>query len=280
MILPYSCNKLLYIIGFFCLVNTAAYANWNGFYTSKKITTIQRTSTQATSPIQSVCVREILLAQDRHDIPDNILLGIGLQEAGTRRNKELVVWPWAVNAEGRGKLFDTKGSAMQWVYQQLQSGMRSIDIGCMQINLRWHPDAFSSLEDGFNPKINVDYAARLLKNHYYTTGSWRIAAGRYHSKTPDKQATYLKSLQRNIRVANAQVDQFRRLAALKSTVTKITKNPADQPYEHVTVATQSSRFWTSALSQSVESSGRYRSIYSANDLQPILPNFNTSPDGE
>ena len=35
--------------------------------------------------VDAVCVREILDAQDRYDIPENILLAIGLQEAGIQR---------------------------------------------------------------------------------------------------------------------------------------------------------------------------------------------------
>jgi hypothetical protein len=34
-------------------------------------------------------------------------------------------------------------------------GVRSIDIGCMQINLVHHPDAFGSLEAGFDPITNA-----------------------------------------------------------------------------------------------------------------------------
>lgn len=251
---------------------TTAQADWNGFYASSQpIVTKQR---EMAVPIQSICVREILQAQIRYNIPDNVLLGIGLQEAGTRVNKQLTVWPWAINAEGKGRLHDTKASAMAWVAQQLNDGMRSIDIGCMQINLRWHPSAFSSLAEGFDPKVNVDYAARLLKRHYKETGNWRIAAGRYHSKTPKKQQIYLKSLIQNVRVANAQINKFRVLAGLKSPAVKKAKQLQVPLAKQVTDKSEKRSYWTAALSLQGKSSDRYRSIYSQARLQPILPKFN------
>lgn len=254
--------------GFWGLLSPFAQADWGGFYTSTQQSTQKNAETNL--PVQNVCLREILLAQTRHNIPQNILLGIGLQEAGTRINEQLVVWPWAINAEGQGHLFDTKVRAMNWVQEQLTNGMRSIDVGCMQVNLRWHPDAFNNLVDAFSPKINVEYAARLLKSHYQATGDWLIAAGRYHSKTPEKQQIYLLSLKRNIRVANARIDTFKILAGL---------NPSGVPQNVEQVASSAKQrfFWTSALTARGESGTRAQSIYSLAGLQPILPNFRREP---
>ena len=251
---------------------TTTQAGWSGFYTASQPTVVKQV--ELVLPIQSICVREILLAQARYNIPGNILLGIGLQEAGTKINKQLTVWPWAINAEGKGRLHNTKASAMVWVARQLQDGMRSIDIGCMQVNLRWHPNAFSSLAEGFNPKTNVDYAARLLTTHYKETGNWRTAAGRYHSKTPEKQQVYLKSLTQNVRVANAQINQFRVLAGLKSSTLKVAKQPLAPLAEQFTDKSTKQSNWTAALSVQGKSGNRYRSIYSQAQLQPILPKFN------
>ena len=253
-------------------VCVTAQAGWGGFYTTSQ--PVVSKPTELILPIQSICVREILHAQVRYNIPDNILLGIGLQEAGTRVNKQLTVWPWAINAEGKGRLHNTKASAMAWVARQLNDGMRSIDIGCMQVNLRWHPSAFTSLAEGFDPKANVDYAARLLKTHYQKTGNWRSAAGRYHSKTLEKQRIYLKSLAQNIRVANAQINQFRVLAGLKSQAVKIAKQPQVPQAKRVENNAAKRSYWTAALSMQGKSGDRYRSIYSQAQLQPILPKFN------
>ena len=37
--------------------------------------------------------------------------------------------------------------------QALQArGVRSIDVGCLQVNLMYHPIAFASLDDAFDPR--------------------------------------------------------------------------------------------------------------------------------
>ena len=54
-------------------------------------------------------------------------------------------------------------------------GVRSIDVGCMQVNLMHHPDAFPSLDVAFDPQANAAYAARFLKELYAQTGDWTRA---------------------------------------------------------------------------------------------------------
>ncbi len=39
-----------------------------------------------------------------------------------------------------------------------------VDLGCMQINHRYHGEKFPSVEAMFDPARNVDYAARFLKD--------------------------------------------------------------------------------------------------------------------
>ena len=65
-----------------------------------------------------------------------------------------------------------------------RNGVRSIDVGCGQINLMHHPDAFPSLEVAFDPQANAAYAAKFLKELFARTGDWNKAAGMYHSATP------------------------------------------------------------------------------------------------
>ncbi len=221
------------------------------------------------------CVIEILHAQERYNIPGNILLGIGLQEAGVSRGGRLTVWPWAVNAAGEGRLFDSRAAAMGWVRERHASGVQSIDVGCMQINLRWHPNAFNTLEEGFDPFINVDYAARFLRGLYAETGDWMRAAGAYHSRTPDHAEVYLASLRRNVAVANDRIDAFLDIAnaapsgtirpvtvqaALSDTVPPAARAPAT-PWDH--------GFWST---HSDDPGGVY-GLYSRDRLQPVLPQF-------
>jgi hypothetical protein len=102
-----------------------------------------------------------------------------------------------VNAEGEGRRFDSKAEAVDWVRKALAGGMRSIDVGCMQVNLRWHPDAFASLDAAFDPKANVAYALGYLGDLSKQYGP-RLGIGRYHSATADYQDRYLAQIDHNL----------------------------------------------------------------------------------
>ena len=63
-------------------------------------------------------------------------------------------------------------------------GVRSIDVGCLQVNLMYHPAAFASLDEAFDPRINAAYAARFLNTLYAERRDWAHAIAAYHSETP------------------------------------------------------------------------------------------------
>ena len=116
---------------------------------------------------------------------------IGVVESG--RQDELggrTAWPWTINAEGRGAHFDSKAEAIAAVTALRARGVRSIDVGCMQVNLMYHPDAFTSLDDAFDPVSNARYAARFLQRLFAQTGTWPAAASGYHSLNPEHGGPY------------------------------------------------------------------------------------------
>ena len=242
------------------LAGPAMAEGWAGFYIStapaRKAAPIARVALDRTD----VCIDQILKAQARHGIPDNLLLAIGLQEAGRRHKGRTTVWPFAVNAAGEGRMFETKDAAQDWVRDRQAAGVRSIDVGCMQINLRWHPKAFGSLDDGFDPARNVDYAARFLKRLRTETGSWRGAAGAYHSRDPVYRSAYLNRLDGNISRANAQHDAFAR---------RIAQGPRDAaPVSPVAPEPRIARIaagWGSALA-----GGTRGTIYSRDAIRPLM----------
>ena len=94
-------------------------------------------------------------------------------------------WPWAINREGKGYWFKTREEALAFAKASLAEGRTSFDVGCVQINYRWHGHAFPSLEDMFDPEWTATYAAQFLRTLYEERGSWSAAAGAYHSLTPE-----------------------------------------------------------------------------------------------
>lgn len=123
-------------------------------------------------------------------VPRDVLLALTLAETGRRQDGALRPWPWAVNMGGPGWWFDNRDAAMAHVNAALADGTTNIDIGCFQINHRWHRQGFASLEDMFDPDRNALYAARFLAELAGRAGDWSAAAGAYHSRTPDLAARY------------------------------------------------------------------------------------------
>ena len=69
-------------------------------------------------------------------------------------------------------------------------GVQSIDVGCMQVNLMYRPEAFASLNQAFDPKTNAVYAADFLNRLFIKTGNWSKAIAAYHSQTHGANGDY------------------------------------------------------------------------------------------
>lgn len=123
-------------------------------------------------------------------VPEAVLRAISLTETGRQREGTLQPWPWTVNMEGAGKWFDSAEEALAFVRTHHARGARSYDVGCFQINYRWHGAAFDNVEQMFDPDRNALYAARFLARLHAETGEWVAAAGAYHSRTPKYASRY------------------------------------------------------------------------------------------
>lgn len=131
------------------------------------------------------------LAERRYGIPPHLMAAIARVESGRQDgNGEVDPWPWSVDEAGVDHVYDTKAAAVEAVRAMQAQGVRSIDVGCMQVSLLYHPDAFASLEEAFDPLRNVDYAARFLSRLEAQSGSWQSATALYHSATPALGADY------------------------------------------------------------------------------------------
>jgi hypothetical protein len=121
-------------------------------------------------------------AETRFGLPAGLLGAIGRVESGS--------WPWTINAAGTGRTFRTAADAIENAELLRRAGTMSIDVGCFQISLLYHPAAFSSLEQAFEPNANADYAARFLTALRNRLGTWGAAVAAYHSATPDRGLPY------------------------------------------------------------------------------------------
>ncbi len=125
-------------------------------------------------------------------LPDSLLPAIAVTETGIRGigRSESAPWPWTINVRGQGYRFATKAEAVDAVRTFRRSGVESIDVGCMQVNLKYHPRAFTSVEEALDPTANTAYAAQFLAHLHALHGEWRVAVRAYHSHDPDSGAAY------------------------------------------------------------------------------------------
>jgi len=131
------------------------------------------------------CLGLIKSAEKSQAIPDGLLKAIGFTESGrVTADGRRVPWPWTVNADGQGYYFETKKEAIAFVQELQARGVSVIDVGCMQVDLYYHPDAFASLDAAFDPATNVAYAAKFLNELKSETGDWGVATQYYHSRNP------------------------------------------------------------------------------------------------
>ena len=138
------------------------------------------------------CRQQTGILERKQGIPTHLLTAISLAETGRwdPERRALFAWPWTVTSQGKGRYYETKAKAISAVKSLQAAGVESIDVGCMQVNLYYHPRAFKSLEDAFNPEINIGYASHFLKSLYENTKSWQEAAAHYHSTNPGKNRGY------------------------------------------------------------------------------------------
>jgi Transglycosylase SLT domain len=143
-------------------------------------------ATQSADDPLNPCERAGVAAEQASGLPQGLLLAIGRVESGRwdSARGRVAGWPWTINAAGKGQWFEAKEAAAETVRALSGGGVRSIDVGCFQISLLYHPAAFTSLDQAFDPDANARYAARFLLSLFGQTGSWEAAVAAYHSADP------------------------------------------------------------------------------------------------
>ena len=138
-----------------------------------------------------LCENTIESVELQTDIPKGLLLGIGKAEAIRKINNKYIIWPWTINHAGKSLFFENKEQMKNYVFKNLKRNDFNIDVGCMQINIKWHKNNFKKISDMFEVNPNISYAASFLKQLKNKHGSWDKAIKHYHSSDPKKNNPYL-----------------------------------------------------------------------------------------
>jgi len=144
-----------------------------------------------------LCEQAAWQASQATGVPLNVMRAISLTETGRKKGGAFRPWPWTVNMEGKGAWFDGRAEAYDFVKKHYDRGARSFDVGCFQINYKWHGQHFTSIDQMFDPLANAYYAARFLTELHAELGGWKAAAGAYHSRTPEHAERYTKIFERH-----------------------------------------------------------------------------------
>ncbi|MGB5093341.1 MAG: hypothetical protein WBN97_08545 [Parvibaculum sp.] len=205
-----------------------------------------------------VCELAALRVEATQKLPRALLASVALAESGrfVRSTGKTHSWPWTINAEGRAYYLPTRQAAVRKARELLDQGIRSMDVGCMQVNLRYHPKAFASLEDAFDPLTNMGYAALFLTSLSAQAGSWPKAIGRYHSQSPALNRPYFAKV---IRIWENERPRLVRLStALSAELASEESDASDTPAQDVAdmAPVDSASLQTASIAKPVEPAER------------------------
>ncbi len=136
------------------------------------------------------CLKAINLIKDQTNVPKLLLLKVAKVESGFGLHK--TPWPWAIQVQGKSYYFKTQSAATLYIKQLLALRIENFDVGCFQINWRWHKDKVRTPQELLNPIKNTFIASQFLNDLKAQHHSWMKAIAYYHSSNPQKGAAYAK----------------------------------------------------------------------------------------
>lgn len=178
----------------------------SGFWILSTCTAVYAMTIGNTAELCEAAARD---AADRYEVPQQILQTLMLTETGRSIEGSMRPWPWAINSNGESFWFDSKADMLEKIDELILSDVTNFDIGCFQLNYRWHAQNFSDVAEMADPNQNARYAASFLRSKFNESTSWQSAVGAYHSQTASKASVYLARFEGvfNQWIGQPQVDQ-------------------------------------------------------------------------
>ncbi|HET6519138.1 MAG TPA: hypothetical protein VFG47_04895, partial [Geminicoccaceae bacterium] len=161
----------------------------------------------------ALCDLHIAATEREAGLPAGLLRSIALAESGRwlADRRESRPWPWTVTSGPEEHYYlPSRTAALDKVRELRARGRRNIDVGCMQVNLHYHGDAFPSPEAAVDPARNVAYAAGFLGRLRDETRSWGLAVARYHTSEAARGRDYRDRVFRLWRDERVRLAKLRR----------------------------------------------------------------------
>lgn len=130
-----------------------------------------------------------------YGIPYTVLYAVALTESGVSSNHNGVrhPWPWTLNVAGSGYVYPSREAAWHALNTFIARGERSIDIGLMQVNWRFHNDKLRDTWQALDPYFNLRVAAVILRQCFEQRHDWWASVGCYHSPADTARALRYRS---------------------------------------------------------------------------------------
>lgn len=151
----------------------------------------QPTMVAGYNPNSGVCEQAITAAEKQYNLPPYILHAIAITESGVKGRP----YPYAMNIKGRAYYASSAQEMYNIVAQH--GAQSSIDVGCVQVNLKWHGKRFPNWAALLDPNTNAQYAAFHLTELFREFGSWNAAVSAYHSRTAWRGVNYACLVSKN-----------------------------------------------------------------------------------
>lgn len=136
-----------------------------------------------------------------HKVPPELFYAQSLQESSRKLPHGVRPWPWSINVAGRTYQYESRLEAWQALQRFLKTvPHKNIDVGFGQVNWGWNGHRFSNSWEAFDPYINLNVSAQILRECYEKSpGSWLRAVGCYHHPAGGAPAArYITAIQRKL----------------------------------------------------------------------------------
>lgn len=107
--------------------------------------------------LQPVTAYDLSKASRETGLSETLIYAIALAESGwvNSRSGQIEPWAWTINAGGKSLRFETRDEAAHALSTLIAQGRRNIDVGLMQISVRWNGDLVVEPVDLLDPAVNL-----------------------------------------------------------------------------------------------------------------------------
>lgn len=121
-------------------------------------------------------------AGKKYNIDPLLIYSVALAESAYERgNGHVSPWPWTLRSKNGAHYALTRSESEDELAELIQDHGNNVDVGWMQISLRWHRNKAATPSHLLNPETNVMIGAKILKEAIDSSpNDYLLGVGRYH----------------------------------------------------------------------------------------------------